>query len=66
MDKLADSSEKEKKKRKQSEYMNTLSPIEMYERALTLHEHREDEYLDGLSDAHRYVERRGFGEQDYW
>lgn len=63
--KRADSSEKEKKKRKQSEYMNTLSPIEMYERVLAQREHREDEYFDGLSDAHRYIERRGYG-QDTW
>lgn len=64
MDKRADSSEKEKK-RKQSEYMNTLSPSEMYERVLAQREHREDEYYNGLSDAQRYVERR-FGNEDYW
>ena len=65
MDKRADS-EKEKKKRKQSEYMNTLSPIEMYERVLAQREHRKGEYYNGLSDAHKYVERRGYNEQDYW
>lgn len=29
-------------------------------------QHRHTEYLRGLSDARKYVERRGYGEQDYW
>lgn len=58
MAKRAESSEKEKRRKERR--------INDYECVLAEIEHRRDEYYDGLSDAHRYIERRGYGEQDYW
>ena len=57
MDKRADS-EKEKKRIYKQE--------EDFEETLAEYERRKDEFLNDLSDAHRYVERRGYSEQDYW
>ena len=67
MDKRADSSEKEKK-RKVNKYdaYHTMSRSEIYEIGLAQREYRQNDHYNGLSDARKYVERRGYGEQDYW
>ena len=66
MSKRADYQEKDKK-RKVNKYdsYHTMTRSEIYEIGLAQREYRQDDYLNGLSDAQRYVERRGY-DKDSW